>query len=176
MQLAGAALDDAGTKHHAEDGEKEALNVKEKAELFDILAVKARLVHDLELIASVDLRPAGEPGLDVVSAVFIALFDQVILVPKGRARTDDAHLADENIPDLRQLVQAGHPEKSADLRDILFRILELMGRDIMRGGHFHRAELVKLEKLFMQTDTILRKECRSGIVNFDRDHNNQIKP
>ena len=35
------------------------------------------------------------------------------------ARADDAHIADEHVDQLREFVEAGHPQQAADPRDAL---------------------------------------------------------
>lgn len=176
MQLAGAALYNSYMENHPEDGEEEAFDIEEEAELFDILAVKLSFFDDLERVSAVDLRPAGEPGLDVVSAVLVALGYKIILIPQSGTRPDDTHLADEYIPDLRQLVQTELSEKAADASDILIGVLEQMSRYVMRRRHLHSAELMHVKMLFMQTDALLSKECGTGIVDFDCDYYDQIEP
>ena len=63
VQGAGAALDDAVVVQHGDDGSKEALHVHAEAQMLHIVAVELGLLVDLQLIAAVDLRPAGSRKL-----------------------------------------------------------------------------------------------------------------
>ena len=69
-----------------------------------------------QLRAAVHLRPAGEPRPDVepVALVLVVLVD---LVAQRRARPDDAHVAAQDVPELRQLVDGRAPEDAPDARD-----------------------------------------------------------
>src|SRR4051812_7272750 len=62
-------------------------------------------VRPRERGAAVDLRPAGDPRLDVepVELPFVVLVD---LVAERRPRTDDRHVAAHDVPELRELVEA----------------------------------------------------------------------
>ena len=138
VQFAGSAFDDAFLHQDGENRPEEAAAVEKETQILDIFAVKFRFDRNFQFVATIDLRPAGEARADVVGAVFVAFFDQIRLVPKGGTRPDDAHLADEDIEDLRQFVKARLPQEGADLRDVLFRILQQMRRNIMRRIDFHR--------------------------------------
>src|SRR5262245_40469022 len=65
---------------------------------------------------TVHLRPARQarPHLE---AAPLALRVRVHLVAESRAGADQAHLAAEHIPELRQLVERRPPEQAADPRD-----------------------------------------------------------
>ena len=167
VQFAGAAFDDAFAHEDGEDRPEEAAAVEEEAEILDIFAVELRLDGDLQFVATVDLRPAGEAGADVVGAVFVALLDEIRLVPQGGARPDDAHLADEDVEDLRQLVEARLPEEGADLRDVLLRILQEVGRDVVWRVDLHRAVFQDGEELLVLPDAPLAEEDRAGVADDD---------
>ena len=98
---------------HASYRSKEAAAVYQKAadaalfKLLHIFAVKGGLDRYLQLVAAIDLRPAGQPRKYVVGSVLVALRNQVILIPEGRPRPDNAHISQQDIDNLRQLVQRG---------------------------------------------------------------------
>ena len=62
--------------------------------------------------AAVDLRPAGDPGLHV-EAVELALVVAVDLVAERRPRPDHRHVAADDVPELRQLVEREPPQDAA---------------------------------------------------------------
>ena len=107
-----------------------------------------------------DLRPAGQAGADVVCAVLVPFGQQVVLVPEGRARTDDCHIAHKDIPQLGQLVQAGLAQETAHPGDILLRVVEQMGGHVMGGVDAHGAELEDVEIALMDTHPLLPEEDR----------------
>ena len=76
MQGAGAALDDAVVVQHGDDGAKEAFHVHAETQMLHIVAVELGLLVDLQLIAAVNLCPAGQAGADIVGSVFVALGQQ----------------------------------------------------------------------------------------------------
>src|SRR3990172_4178020 len=57
--------------------------------------------------APVDLGPAGQAGLDL-EALALPLRVALDLIGEGRPRPDEAHVAAQDVPDLRQLV-GGQP-------------------------------------------------------------------
>ena len=64
---------------------------------------------------AVHLRPAGNPGLDhmffhVIRHLILKHFHKIRTL---RARADNGHIAQQHIDQLRQLVQAGFPQKGA---------------------------------------------------------------
>ena len=83
------------------------------------------------------------------------------------ARADEAHVAVEDVPDLRQLVEAGSADKGADARDA--RIV--VGREL-RAGVFlsidaHRAEFVDLVRLAEAAGADLAVEGRAVVLKLD---------
>ena len=133
----------------------------------DIFAVKFRFDRNFQFVATIDLRPAGQTWADVVGAVFVALFDQIRLVPQGGSRSDDTHLADEDVEDLRQFIEARLPQEGADLRDVLLRILKQMRWNIMRCIDFHRPVLQDGEQLLVLPDALLTEKDRAWIADDD---------
>ncbi len=130
------------------DGPEETATVKgeglETALVQDagVFAVIACFRGYLQLVTAVDLCPAGKPGLNIVCAVFVAFCEQVCLVPQGRTRADYRDRSGEDVPQLREFIEAAFSEESADFCYVLVGVLEQVGRGIVRSGHFHGAEFV----------------------------------
>ena len=141
--------------------------------MLHIVAVEFRLFVDLQLVAAVDLRPAGQAGADVIGAVFVPLGQQVILVPQRRARADDRHVPHKDVPELGQLVKAGLAQKMPHPRDILIRILEQMSGHIVGGIDPHGAEFEDVEVLFMDAHPLLLEENRPRRIHLDGDAENE---
>jgi hypothetical protein len=92
-----------------------------------------------------------------------------------RARPHHAHVALENVEELRQLVDTGSPDESADAGDA---VVAPRGRnDPVAIGLIlgHAAKLVHLEKAVRATDALLDEQDRPAIFEFDRqcDHRHQ---
>src|SRR5687767_226055 len=56
-----------------------------------------------EACAAVDLGPAGDPGQDLQPSA-LAVGVALDLIGEGGARADEAHVASDDVPELRQLV------------------------------------------------------------------------
>ena len=106
LQRSRAAFYDTVFFQHAGDGADEAFAVEEEAHFLYVFAVVSGLYLYRQFVAAVYLRPAGEAGADVVGSVFVALGDEVVLVPQRGTRADDGHLPSKNAPNLRQFIKA----------------------------------------------------------------------
>src|SRR5579859_3002280 len=62
--------------------------------------------------ATVDLSPAGQPGLDRQAAA-LALGVLLHLDGERRPRADDRHLAPQDVPQVRKLIERVAPEQLA---------------------------------------------------------------
>jgi hypothetical protein len=89
-----------------------------------------------------------------------------------RARTDEAHVALDHVPQLRELVEAGLPEQRAELVDPRVALdLERRALDLVEMGELglpllgvrdHRAELVELEAPTVEPEARLDEQSRAG--------------
>jgi len=101
-----------------------------------LVALAIRIIH---------LRPAGDPRFHQLPEM---IKWNLFLIPFGaldplRARADQAHVALEDIPKLRQLIEPQFPQRSSGMRYagiILPRVK--IGRLLVQVAHEHRAELV----------------------------------
>lgn len=179
VQLTSAALDYAVAFGHRNDCAEEAFHIHGKSapgagiEAGYVVSVQLGLDRNLQLIAAIYLSPAGEAGLHVVGAVFIALGHEVILVPEGGARADDAHVADEDVPNLGQLIQTGFAKELANAGDILLGVLQQVRGGVAGGAHLHAAELVQREEALALAHSLLGEEggTRVGQLDGDDEHN-----
>ena len=165
VQFAGSAFDDAFLHQDGENRPKETTAIEEETEILDIFTVKFRFDRNFQFVATIDLCPASEARANVVRTVFVALFNQIRLIPQGGSRPDDAHLADEDVEDLRQFVEARLPQEGSNLRDVLFRILQQMRWNIMRRIDFHRPIFQNREELLVLPDAPLAEENRAWIAD-----------
>src|SRR4051812_34067014 len=139
---AGRAL--VGAPEQRERGQREDLQVEPRGAVLDVPEVELDALLPREGGTAVHLRPAGQARLHV-EAVALALVVAVDLVAERRSRADEAHLAAEDVPELRQLVDreaAEYPSGACDpriaLRDRVAGALGLRADD-------HRSQLQQLE-------------------------------
>src|SRR5437868_10349789 len=114
------------------------LQVDERRAVLDVPEVELDPLRPGEPRPAVDLRPAGDPGPDV-EPVALPLVVLVDLVAKCRPRPDDRHVAANDVPELRQLVQRQPPQDPAGARDAgVAAVDRVPGAEALRA-HDHRA-------------------------------------
>src|SRR5262249_1392839 len=104
FRLPTARLALVGAAEERERGSNEDPQVEARRAVLDVPDVELDPIRPRELGAAVHLRPAGDAGLDVepVPLMLVVLLD---LVAECRPRADHAHLAADDVPELRQLVE-----------------------------------------------------------------------
>src|SRR5260221_6106871 len=92
----------------------------------------------------VDLRPAGDPRPDVqaVALVFVIAVD---LVAERRPRADQRHLAADDVPELRQLVDRRPPQDATDPPDPRGATVDRLVLTSRFRADNHRPQLQQLE-------------------------------
>ena len=173
MHFAGAAFDNAIALEHADERPEEALAVEQEALTFHVFAVEGRLHGDFKFVATIDLSPAGKANGHIVRTVLVAFFNQVVLVPKGGPRTDNAHGPFEYVEHLRKLVEACLAEESADLRNPFLGVAEFMRRSVFRRIGTHGAEFVNVEMFLVKTDAFLLEKNRPLAIKLDGDRDDK---
>src|SRR5436189_262637 len=78
---------------------EEDLQVDARGTVLDVPEVELYSVRPRQAGSAVDLRPAGDPGVDV-EAVALPLVVGLDLVAQRRPRPDQRHLAAHHIPEL----------------------------------------------------------------------------
>ena len=66
-----------------------------------------------------------------------------------------AHISDEDVPDLWQLVEAVGTDKLPTFSYVLLRVLQHMGGNIVRSGELHAAKFVQSEVLLVLANPLL---------------------
>ena len=92
------------------------LQVEQRRAVLDVPDVELDPVCPRQRRAAVNLRPAGQARPDV-EPLALPLGVRVDLVAQRRPRPDQAHLAADDVPELRQLVDRGAAKDAADARD-----------------------------------------------------------
>src|SRR4051812_22360214 len=166
-------LEGAGTPQDRWNGSEKYADIEPERPLLDVLPVKVDDVLEVEHFApSAHLPEAGDAGLGVEATEVVVLVRLEIGLEEG-SRTDERHLADQNVEQLRQLVQTPPPKEAAESGDAwivgnleqanvarLIQMREL--RLLCVRADAHRPELDHTEPLPSQAGPLLEKEWRAG--------------
>lgn len=68
-----------------------------------IQSAEQLLDRDFQFVTPINLSPTSQAGLDIVGSILVPFCGQEILVPQSGSGSDHAHIADKNVPNLRQL-------------------------------------------------------------------------
>src|SRR5262249_29418029 len=142
--------------------EREALDVEEV--VLELLPG----VLDRCAVAAADRRVASDARLHAEALPEKGDFALEPLDEDGAlgAGADEAHLADEHVPELRQLIDAGPAEEAADARDARIVLGRPRGAERLRVGA-HRAKLLDREAAPSLARADLRVEHRAARVELD---------
>src|ERR1039458_1026454 len=178
------SLSSAGAEAGQDDGDGagEDFQVEPERPVVDVLEIELHPLVEADLVASADLPDTGQTRFHGEAAAV----PRIVVLPlgwDGRPGADEAHVADENIPELRELVDAGAaqemPER-CDARVVLHledRAAHLIERLEFRAQHFgigdHRAELVHREEASVQAAAFLSEKDGAGRSEFDNDGDGQ---
>src|SRR5207302_5842686 len=121
-----------------------------------------------KLRAAVHLGPAGEARLHVEAS---ALPRRVLvdLVAKRWSRADQAHVAADDVPELRQLVEREPAEGAARSRDARVAAVDGVARALLLGADDHRPQLEQVEVAPLVADAPLPVEDRAAVLELDRE-------
>ena len=154
-------------RSHFERRARENFQIQPEAFALDILEVEidARL-HVAKpgraAARAIDLRPAGDAGLDQMAQAIIRDPRRIIFVMGDgvRARPHQRHVAGQDIQKLRQLIQAGDAQKFAHPGDARIALAGLhhLGAVLQ---HMHGAEFVDVEDFAVPADAPLAEEGRT---------------
>ena len=108
----------AGTppRYHFDNRERHDLQVGGHAALGDVLQITSDHAVEVGVVVIGHLPPTGDAGLHG-KALQVVLRVLCHLVGQRRARTDDGHLAQEHVEELRELVDGVLADELADLGD-----------------------------------------------------------
>src|SRR4051794_9311646 len=146
---------------------REDLEIDPRRAVLDVPDVELDAFVPRQPRTSVNLSPAGDAGLDVEAS---PLSRRVLLdlVRERGARADEAHVAADDIPELRDLVERQSPQRTTDPRDAWIALVHGVARSFTLGPDSHRAQLDELEVSAAQADSALPIEDRAPVVELDR--------
>src|SRR5688572_14807859 len=158
--------------------------VETEANLFLIQQVVAKLAGTRQIARCVHLRDAGEArthsmtrfvSRDRTERQHDALGGSVGLTRAQGSRTDHAHVAAKDVPQLWQLVERGGAKHAAHLRHarIVFRGLHRAGQPL--GIDDHRSELNGGEHTAITAHSLLGEQYRAAVLNRDAQRNERGK-
>lgn len=143
--------------------------VFDDAVVLDVHEVVDELVVGRGVVLGEDLREARDAGLDVVAVGVLGVLFRELLdkVRTLGARADKAHVAVEDVPDLRQLVEAGRADEGPDFRDARVVVRRELRARVFLGVDAHRAELVDLVGLAEAACADLAVERGAVVLELD---------
>ena len=144
------ALEDFSNRH------EQYFDIQPEGVVIDIPYVEGELVLPGEGVAPVHLCPAGDAGEDFVAARLLGGV-AVEVLDQQRARTDQAHLAFEDVEELGQFIQAGGAQEAPEAGEAL-----LVGEQVTLGitQVAHGAEFVEFEDPTVQPGALLAENHR----------------
>src|SRR5690606_30327611 len=125
------------------------------------------LLHRVGLGSAVgepQLRPAGQAGTNAVAQAVVAhsLLELVHELGALGAWADDAHLAAQHVPELRQLVEAQFADDPSDPGDAVVVRRGPARPPVLLGVGAHAAELDQLEGAAVFADAFLHVQGRAA--------------
>jgi hypothetical protein len=132
-------------------GAEQDVDVKAEAPVFDVFEIEGDVAVEGWMVAGFYLPEAcdARSGFETAEIFELILFD---LGRKGRARANEAHIAFENVPKLREFIEAVLPHKTPGagdagivdhLKEDAFALVEVAKVPLlMVRVHDHGAELV----------------------------------
>lgn len=144
-------------------------DILEQAVVLDVHEVVDELVVGRGVVLGEDLGEAGDAGLDVVAVGVLGVLCGELLneVRALGARADEAHVAVEDVPYLRQLIEAGGADEGADARDARVVVGRELRAGVFLGVDAHRAELVDFIGPAEAAGADLAVECRAVVLKLD---------
>src|SRR5262245_21690661 len=151
-------------------------NVEQPRAPRDVETIVAKLLTAWHVARRIDLGNAGQPRayrdarreaghvleLHELAAV---RFD---LARPERARPDKAHVAAQDVPELRQLIHGGSPHQPADARHPRIAGARDDRTGLCLGVGAHRSELQRFERAAGEADPLLTEHHRTAVLELDR--------
>src|SRR4051812_16827288 len=172
----GVALKSVAAVQPADERQPHDLQIERDGPVLDVIEVVLDPLLERGIAApAVDLRPAGDAGLDLVAQhvlrnAVLELLDEIgALGP----RADDRHIAAEDVPELRQFVEVKPAEPLADRRAARVVVARPDRAGLVLGPLVHRAEFVDVERLAVEAHPLLLVEDRPLRRVADERHDRQ---
>src|SRR5438270_903518 len=109
----GGRLTGAVPRNHSFGGLKKDFQVKPGRAKASILQIETHHIVESNTATSINLPQSGDARLRLEQTTAMPCFIGFDFIRHGRSRTYQRHLAAQYVDELRQLVQAGTPQKTA---------------------------------------------------------------
>src|SRR4051812_326905 len=96
---------------HAHRGEPQDVQIEPQRFALQVLDVELHFARNGEVVPAMRLSPARQSWHQLVHTVSSAERNQVVLVIESGTWTDEAHIAYQDAPKLRQFIQARRPNE-----------------------------------------------------------------
>src|SRR5437867_6151049 len=152
-----------GSEDDRLEGLEQYDRVQEQGALLDVIQIVLELgvrVLDGIAVGEIDLRPAGDARAhsEPQAEVGDLLFEQIDEMRALGARADDAHLALQDVDELRDLVDARAPEESSHRRYAVVPLLRPLSAAFPLRVGDHRPKLLELVRTARQAEPLLAVE------------------
>jgi len=165
------AEEDSGhSKHHQ-------FQIEQQSSLIDVLDIHQNLLLEPDIASATHLPDARKPRFDLKPAAIKSRveFD---FVRDGRSRAYEAHVATDDVPELRELIDAETSNEPPDAghswivrnleRALIVMMIEMCKIQLATVSvRDHRAELVELKEASVASNAGLAKEDRTKVCEFD---------
>ena len=112
---------------HSRDRFKEYFKIKPKRPIVNILHIKLHPLVKGTMVAAIDLPKTRHTWTYTETAAVPVLMEVIIVPNREGSRTDEAHVPQQDIEELRQFINAGFSQKLSE-RGYSRVILDLEGR------------------------------------------------
>src|SRR5580692_1213792 len=102
---------------HCWNGAREDFHVKPERPFIDVFDIHLHPLLERDRIPAVNLPKAGDARTNTEAAPLPIFAEQLIVAHGHGARSDEAHIPLQDVPKLRQLVEAGSSQETADWRN-----------------------------------------------------------
>src|ERR1700733_5167669 len=155
------------------------VEIEQHRPVLDVVEIELDALLDFLLAVdfaapAIDLRPAGDAGLDAVTRE-IAVHGFVeppalqLALHGVRTRTDQREVAlEHDVEELRQFVKAGLADEASDAGDAAVVPGHDLGRQRIGLVVVQRAKLEDVDALVVEAEPLLAEQHRTGAVEFDR--------
>lgn len=158
--------------HDADEGEPENLHVEPEGAMLEVIEVELEatehLLHGVG-VAIVEGGVAGDTGTNLIEigVARIVLHDLVDEELALGTWSDEGHVAEEDIPELRKLVEVMIAQELARLGEAAVTLGARELRTLVLGIGAHGAELIHVERTAKATNALLLVNGGSIVVALD---------
>ena len=124
---------------HDPDGVQDDPQVLTQPDPFDVLLVERHARVPLELVATMDLSMPRDPGRHRMPRELLCT-ETAQIVGRQRAGTDDAHVTAHDVPQARQLVQAGGPDEPTEAGQAVLVVASALRARMAHGAELPQGE------------------------------------